>query len=118
MFVLQPPTLGLAVVPDGITYFVINPKAADRIDIHIGYCFDPAAPELPLFDKLLEAAEAGVNNFNVQDIWVDTMVQKGLRSRFGPHGRLSWQEQTLQQLNRWLVTRYRAHWPRAAAVPV
>lgn len=40
-----------------------------------------------------------------------TMVQKGLRSRFGPHGRYSWQEETLQQFNRWLVKRYRAHWP-------
>ena len=52
-----------------------------------------------------------MNDFNVQDIHADTMVQKGLRSRFGPNGRYSWQEETLQQFNRWLVKRYRADWP-------
>jgi phenylpropionate dioxygenase-like ring-hydroxylating dioxygenase large terminal subunit len=115
MFSLVPPTLGLAIVPDGVTYFVINPKSAASIDIHIGYCFDPAAPGLPLFDKLLAQAKSGVDNFNVQDIWADTLVQKGLSSRFGPHGRYSWQEETLRQFNRWLVRRYRAHWPAGAA---
>jgi hypothetical protein len=47
----------------------------------------------------------------VQDVWADTMVQRGLRSRFGPRGRYSWQEGTLPQFNRWLVERYRRHWP-------
>lgn len=111
MFALVPPSLGLAVTPDCITYFIVNPKAAGLIDIHIGYCMDPSAPGEPLFDLLLRDMEAGVNDFNVQDIHADTMVQKGLRSRFGPNGRYSWQEETLQQFNRWLVKRYRAHWP-------
>jgi len=30
---------------------------------------------------------------------------------FAPHGRYSWEEETLRQLNRWLVKRYRTHWP-------
>ena len=101
MFCLLPPSLGLAVTPDTITYFIVNPKAAEAIDIHIGYCMDPRAPNEPLFDLLFRDMEAGVNDFNVQDIHADTMVQKGLRSRFGPHGRYSWQEETLQQFNRW-----------------
>lgn len=64
-----------------------------------------------MFNYLFEEFKAGVNNFNVQDIHADTMVQRGLRSRFGPHGRYSWQEETLRQLNVWLVKRYRAAWP-------
>ena len=64
-----------------------------------------------MFEYLFEQAEAGVNNFNVQDVYADTMVQKGLNSRFGPRGRYSWQEGTLPQFNRWLVQRYRRHWP-------
>ena len=64
-----------------------------------------------MFQYQFEALKAGVNNFNVQDIWADTLVQKGLKSRFGPHGRYSWQEQTMQQLNCWLVKRYREAWP-------
>ncbi len=111
MFSLIPPTLGLAITPDSITYFIVNPTSAATIDIHIGYCFDPATATLTNFDELNARAQDGVNDFNIQDIDADTRVQIGLSSRFGPHGRYSWQEETLQQFNRWLVKRYRAHWP-------
>jgi hypothetical protein len=46
-------------------------------------------------------------------VYADTMVQRGLQSRFAPRGRYSWQEETLSQLYRWLVQRYRAHWPQS-----
>jgi phenylpropionate dioxygenase-like ring-hydroxylating dioxygenase large terminal subunit len=111
MFVLIPPTLALAIVPDEIAYFIIRPQRANTIDIDIAYCFHPSALKAPLFEQLFAAAEAGVDNFNVQDVYADLMVQKGLRSRFGRRGRYSWQEGTLPQLNRWLVQRYRRHWP-------
>ncbi|MEX2267160.1 MAG: aromatic ring-hydroxylating dioxygenase subunit alpha [Acidimicrobiia bacterium] len=107
-FSLVPPSLALAIVPDQVAYFTILPKAAGEIDIQIGYLFDPKAMEEPLFDLLFEQVKAGVHNFNVQDIWADTMVQRGLRSRFAPRGPYSWQEETLQQFNRWLVKRYRS----------
>lgn len=110
MFSLVPPTLGLAVTPDSITYFIVNPTAADSIEIHIGYCVDPAAADLPDFEALMERTRAGVDDFNVQDIDADTKVQIGLSSRFAPHGRYSWQEETLRQFNRWLVKRYREAW--------
>ena len=113
-FMLIPPTLAIAVVPDEVAYFIIRPKSADEIGITIGYCFDPAALREPLFDLLFEQAKAGVNNFNVQDVHVDERVQRGLHSRFAGRGRFSWQEDTLRQLNRWLVRRYRQYWPQAA----
>ncbi len=112
-FVLIPPTLSLAIVPDEVAYFIISPQDAGHITIHIGYCFEPAALQDPLFEYLFEAAEAGVNNFNVQDIHADEMTQKGLNSAFAPRGRYSWQEETLVQFNRWLVKRYRQNWPTA-----
>ena len=111
MFALVPPTLGMAIVPNGVTYFVVNPKSPQTIDIHIGYCFEPTALDDPLFELKFEHEKSGVNNFNIQDIWADTMVQRGLGSVFAPHGRYSWEEETLRQLNRWLVKRYRTHWP-------
>ncbi len=115
MFILIPPTLALAVVPDEIAYFIIDAQAAGQISIDINYCFNPEALKDPMFEYLFEQAEAGVNNFNVQDVYADTMVQKGLNSRFGPRGRYSWQEGTLPQFNRWLVQRYRRHWPAGAS---
>jgi nitrite reductase/ring-hydroxylating ferredoxin subunit len=113
MFCLLPPTLALAIVPDEDAYFIIRPQDAGTITIDIGYCFDPEALKVPLFPQLFADAQAGGDNFNIQDVWADTMVQRGLRSRFGPRGRYSWQEGTLPQFNRWLVERYRRHWPTA-----
>ncbi len=113
-FVLIPPTLALAIVPDEIAYFIISPQDVGHITINIGYCFESSALQDPLFDYLFEAAEAGVNNFNVQDIYVDEMTQKGLTSHLAPRGRYSWQEETLVQFNRWLVKRYRQSWPQPA----
>jgi hypothetical protein len=50
-----------------------------------------------------------------QDIYVDAMTQQGLNSHLAPRGRYSWQEETLVQFNRWLVKRYRDHWPANGA---
>lgn len=114
-FVLIPPTLALAIVPDEVAYFIISPDGPGHITIHIGYCFESSALKDPMFEYLFEAAEAGVNNFNVQDIYADEMTQKGLNSYLAPRGRYSWQEETLVQFNRWLVKRYRQSWPNGAA---
>jgi nitrite reductase/ring-hydroxylating ferredoxin subunit len=113
-FVLIPPTLALAIVPDEVAYFIIDPVGPGEITIQIGYCFEASALKDPMFDYLFAQAEAGVDNFNVQDIYADKMTQIGLNSVFAPRGRYSWQEETLQQFNRWLVTRYRKHWPAAS----
>lgn len=116
-FVLIPPTLALAIVPDEVAYFIISPDGPGHITIHIGYCFESSALKDPMFEYLFEAAEAGVNNFNVQDIYADEMTQKGLNSHLAPRGRYSWQEETLVQFNRWLVKRYRQSWPNGTAAP-
>jgi phenylpropionate dioxygenase-like ring-hydroxylating dioxygenase large terminal subunit len=113
-FMLLPPTLGLAIVPDQVAYFIISPRGPGLIDIRIGYCLDSSAVKHPLFTYLFQQAKDGVNNFNVQDVHADEQVQKGLRSRFAPRGRYSWQEEPLRQLNRWLVRRYRQNWPEPA----
>ena len=67
---------------------------------------EPLFPDVP---PPFAQAKADVDNFNGADIHADTMVQVGLRSRFAPRGPYSWQEATLQQINRWLVKRYREH---------
>ena len=107
-FALIPPTLCSASCPTRSSTSSSGPKTPNTIDIEIGYCFDPKQLEVPMFDQLFADAHAGVDNFNVQDVYADTMVQRGLRSRFAPRGRYSWQEGTLPQFNRWLVQRYRA----------
>jgi hypothetical protein len=51
----------------------------------------------------------GIMIYNDQDVAANTSVQKGLRSRFANRGPYSWKETTLQQFNRWLITRYRQY---------
>ena len=110
-FALVPPTLCLGFAPDEVFYFIVLPQGPETISIDIGYCFHPEAMKHPLFDLLLEESDEGVKIFNDQDVYADTMVQRGLRSRFATRGRYSYQEETHRQFNRWLVKRYREHWP-------
>jgi hypothetical protein len=53
-----------------------------------------------------------VQVFVRQDQDATTKVQRGMRSRFAARGRYSWQEASHVQFNRWLVQRYREHWPQ------
>ena len=115
LFVLFPPSLALAIQVDQIVYFMISPRAANEIQISIGWLLDPAVRDDPLFQrKFDQIVKPGVMSFVVDDIRTDTMIQIGLSSRFGPRGRYSWQQESLAQLNRWCVKRYRQFWPGGA----
>ena len=110
-FALLPPTLCVGTAPDQAFFFIITPQSAETIDLEIGYLLEPDAPEHPMFDHLLSMSDAGVQVFVQQDQDATTKVQTGLHSRFAPRGRYSWQEETHLYFNRWLVDRYRSHWP-------
>ena len=110
-FALMPPTLCLGTAPDQAFFFIVRPKTVDTIDLEIGYLVHPSALEHPMFDHLLTMSDAGVQVFVRQDQDATTKVQRGMHSRFAARGRYSWQEASHVQLNRWLVKRYRQHWP-------
>ncbi|WP_420451372.1 aromatic ring-hydroxylating oxygenase subunit alpha [Ilumatobacter sp.] len=107
-FALVPPTLCLGTAPDQAFFFLVRPKSANTIDVEIGYIFHPSALDDPLFEHKLKLADVGVQVFVDQDSDATTKVQRGLRSRFAPRGRYSWQEESHVRFNRWLVQRYRA----------
>lgn len=113
-FALLPPTLCLGTAPDQAFFFIVRPTSPGTIDIEIGYIFHQSALEDPLFEHKLKLADVGVQVFVEQDSDATTKVQRGLRSRFAPRGRYSWQEESHVQWNRWLVKRYQA----AAGTPV
>ncbi len=110
-FALMPPSLCFGTAPDQAFFFIVRPRTADTIDLEIGYLFHPSALEHPMFDRLLEISDAGVQVFVAQDQDATTKVQRGMHSRFAARGRYSWQEASHVQFNRWLVQRYRANWP-------
>ncbi|MDG1411094.1 MAG: aromatic ring-hydroxylating dioxygenase subunit alpha [Acidimicrobiales bacterium] len=112
-FALMPPTLCLGTAPDQCFFFLIRPTGPETIDVEIGYIFHPSALEDPLFEEKMALSDAGVQVFVQQDQDATTKVQQGLRSRFAPRGRYSWQEESHIQFNRWLVQRYQRHWKAA-----
>jgi phenylpropionate dioxygenase-like ring-hydroxylating dioxygenase large terminal subunit len=109
-FALLPPNLMIGLAPDQIFYFRLDPTSVDTIDLEVGYVLHPKSLEHPLFDLLFAQSELGVRVIIEQDIDATTRVQQGLKSRFAPRSRYSWQEEAQNQLNRWLVRRYRDHW--------
>jgi phenylpropionate dioxygenase-like ring-hydroxylating dioxygenase large terminal subunit len=108
-FALVPPTLCLGTAPDQAFFFLVRPTGPETIDVEIGYLFHPSALDDPLFDHKLKLTDVGVQVFVEQDQDATTKVQRGLRSKFAPRGRYSWQEESHVRFNRWLVQRYRAH---------
>ena len=113
-FALLPPSLNFGTAPDQAFFFIVRPKTADTIDLEIGYLFHPSAKDHPMFDHLFEMSDAGVQVFVRQDQDATMKVQRGMHSRFAARGRYSWQEASHIEFNRWLVQRYRRHWPVAA----
>jgi len=106
-FALIPPTLCFGTAPDQCFFFLVRPTGPETIDVEIGYIFHPSALEDPLFEHKLKLTDVGVQVFVEQDQDATTKVQRGLRSRFAPRGRYSWQEESHVRFNRWLVQRYR-----------
>ena len=111
-FALMPPTLCFGTAPDQCFFFLVRPTGPETIDVEIGYIFHPTALDDPLFEQKLALSDAGVQVFVDQDQDATAKVQRGLRSRFAPRGRYSWQEESHIQFNRWLVQRYRKAWPK------
>jgi phenylpropionate dioxygenase-like ring-hydroxylating dioxygenase large terminal subunit len=107
-FATVPPNLMLGWQPDLLFWFLLLPHAVDRLDLLWGYLLPESTFQLPNFADLLEMTQAGIQKFNEQDLPVASSIQRGLRSRFAPRGRYSWQEESLVQVNRWLVPRYQA----------
>jgi len=105
-FALIPPTLCFGTAPDQCFFFLVRPTGPETIDVEIGYIFHPSALDDPLFEHKLKLTDVGVQVFVEQDQDATTKVQRGLRSRFAPRGRYSWQEESHVRFNRWLVQRY------------
>ena len=111
-FALVPPTLCLGTAPDQAFYFIVTPKTVPRPSTsRSATCCTRSALEHPMFDHLFAMSDAGVQVFVQQDQDATTKVQRGMHSRYAARGRYSWQEESHVQFNRWLVQRYRKHWP-------
>ena len=112
VFVNVPPTLTIFARVDYVLWTIMCADGPEAMTHIRGWLVAPGAKKTPMFKELLALTTSGSVEIGQQDRHVDGLVQQGLRSRFAPRGRYSWQEGSQIALNRWLVARYRAAWTR------
>lgn len=114
-FANLPPTLSLVLTADAVIYLILRADGPESHYLDLGILFAKGAMEDPEFDSKMEQVMTRALEINDQDVHADVLVQQGLRSRFAPRGRYSWEEGAQRQFNTWLVPRYRAEWNRIKA---
>ena len=112
VFACVPPTLFIFARCDHATYNIFHVDGPEQMSSQRAWLTASIAPKDPLFKEKLQMVLGASPLIPQQDRHVDTLVQVGLRSKFAPRGRYSWQEQAQRDLNYWLVPRYRAEWTR------
>jgi phenylpropionate dioxygenase-like ring-hydroxylating dioxygenase large terminal subunit len=110
LFANIPPTLSLVLNTDMVLYLIMQAESADDHSMVMGSLVAPEAMENPMFDRLMQINQDSVQEIVSQDLHVDELVQQGLKSKFAPRGRYSWQEGAQRQFNVWLVDRYNRGW--------
>ncbi|HEX7893727.1 MAG TPA: SRPBCC family protein, partial [Terriglobales bacterium] len=103
------PNLFIGAQADTAFYYIILPQSAGKITLRVGVLTSYDNLALPTADELLKGTIEGVAIFNAQDTVANTQTHKGLQSRVAPRSRWAPSEKTLAQLNRWLISRYRAY---------
>ncbi len=114
-FANVPPTLSLVMMSDMVIYLILRPNGPESLEMDTGFLFAPGAMADPAFAHKLDMNVRASGHIIAQDMHVDELVQVGLRSRFAPRGRYSWQEGAQGQFNKWLIHRYRAAHARMQA---
>jgi phenylpropionate dioxygenase-like ring-hydroxylating dioxygenase large terminal subunit len=110
LFANIPPTLSLVLNTDMVLYLIMQAESADSHSMVMGSLVAPEAMENPMFDRLMQINQDSVQEIVSQDLHVDELVQQGLKSKFAPRGRYSWQEGAQRQFNVCLVDRYNRGW--------
>ncbi|CAN5167287.1 aromatic ring-hydroxylating dioxygenase subunit alpha [soil metagenome] len=105
-----PPTLSLVMTSDAVIYLILRADGPESHHLDLGILFAPGAMAAPGYEHRYEVMMSAAMAITEQDLHVDELVQVGLRSRFAPRGRYSWQEGAQRQFNCWLVPRYRETW--------
>jgi phenylpropionate dioxygenase-like ring-hydroxylating dioxygenase large terminal subunit len=111
-FANVPPTLSLVLTNDLVIYLILRATGPESLEQDTGVLAAPGAMADPAFPHRLETIMTSAGKIIAQDMHVDGLVQEGLRSRFAPRGRYSWQEGAQGQFNRWLTPRYQQTWRR------
>jgi phenylpropionate dioxygenase-like ring-hydroxylating dioxygenase large terminal subunit len=100
------PTLLLGVNTDSALYRIVYPTGPGSISMRFGNLFPRSQGNSRRVQEIRRMTTQGLLVMTSQDFPADTAVQVGLKSRYAPRSRYSWQEEPLGRFNRWLVRRY------------
>lgn len=105
-FCTVPPNLMMGWQSDQVFWFLLIPNGPDTVDLQWAFCIRSEAHGTASYDRLVELARQGVEDYNHDDLPVAAAMHQSMGSRFAPRGRYSVEEDVLTQINRWLVSRY------------
>lgn len=108
MFACVLPNLFFGAVPDGVLFYIILPQGANAITLRVGFLYPQETLRSENFNTQIKAVVDGLSIFNDQDTVANTKTHLGLKSRFANRSRYAPKEETLAQMNRWLIKRYQA----------
>jgi phenylpropionate dioxygenase-like ring-hydroxylating dioxygenase large terminal subunit len=107
LFVSIMPSVVMVVQPSFITVTLLNPTAADRINLRRLNLYTKAATQVPDFDRICDEQFERMKIIIMQDQVTQIALQEAYKSRYTPRGRLSYLETAITQLNHWVVDKYR-----------
>jgi len=108
LFIAVLPMLFLVFEPGSVLVTLALPEGAERMSLRTFSLYPRAATDAPHFEKTAAAQSTALRTIVGEDVLTQEALQRGHRSRFTPPGTFSWLEETIPQMNRWLVTRYRS----------
>ena len=87
-FANVPPTLSLVLSSDVVIFLILRATGPETMEQDTGVLVSPGAMQDPAFEHRLETIMTSAMKIIAQDMHVDELVQKGLRSRFAVRGPL------------------------------
>lgn len=104
-FTLIHPTTQFACAQDCIWWLAVRPVAVDRSVLSVGGCFPHACTEYPDFAARAAPYYARWEAVAREDVGILEKQQRGLSSRLARPGPLSWRDDMVLAMNRWVMRR-------------
>ena len=102
-------------MPDRVLWYRLLPLGAGRCRLQTITLVSRETLESPDLPAMIEAETPLLRDFHLEDMAMNTGVQKGLRSRYAVRGRLSHLEEPVWLIQRYLAARLRGGLPEKAA---
>lgn len=104
-FTLVEPTVQFACAQDCMWWLAVRPIAVDRSLLSVGGCFPIACTEMPDFQERAAAYYQRWETVALEDVGILEKQQTGLSSRLARPGPLSWRDDMVLAMNRWVMAR-------------